>query len=58
MRTYVRNSAAVIAMLIIVNAHVEPLEIRRNKTIESSKLNEFETNYLQNETENSIEVGK
>lgn len=45
-------------MLIIVNAHVEPLEIRRNKTIESSKLNEFETNYLQNETENSIEVGE
>lgn len=45
-------------MLIIVNAHVEPLEIQRNKTIESSKLNEFETNYLQNETENSIEVGK
>lgn len=48
-------------MLIIVNAHVEPLEIRRNKsnkTIESSKSNEFESNYLQNETEISIEVGE
>lgn len=56
MKTFLNFLAVVIAMCFVADAFVESQDTRINK---SSKINEFGTNYLLNETEIDVkEAGK